>query len=164
MPFEEHSEVSVADINLTQEDADALLAMEKHKADDTAYEYPSLGGVIRVPLLSPDKRETFFLDITRSQIKLTKGTYQNRARGVAILARLDFGVRLIEIRTTKKSRARTCISTARATVIDGRCPLPAERIPDAGDSWLLLLEFMQFVNVTVPPEIRRGPFYVIRRN
>jgi len=24
----------VADINLTQEDADALLAMEKHKADD----------------------------------------------------------------------------------------------------------------------------------
>ena len=86
-----HSEGFVADINLTQEDADALLAMEKHKADDTAYEYPSLGGGIRVPLLSPDKRESFFLDITRSQIKLTKGTYQNRARSVAILARLDFG-------------------------------------------------------------------------
>jgi len=30
----------VADINLTQEDADALLAMEKHKVDDTPYEYP----------------------------------------------------------------------------------------------------------------------------
>lgn len=90
-PWLEQSEVSVADINLTQEDADALLAMEKHKTDDTAYEYPSLGGGIRVPLLSPDKRELFFLDITRSQIKLTKGTYQNRARGVAIMARLDFG-------------------------------------------------------------------------
>ncbi len=47
----------MADINLTQEDADALLAMEKHKADDAVYEYPSLGGGIRVPLLSPDKRE-----------------------------------------------------------------------------------------------------------
>lgn len=81
----------MADINLTQEDADALLAMEKHKADDAVYEYPSLGGGIRVSLLSPDKREAFFLDVTRSQIKLTKGTYQNRARGVAILARLDFG-------------------------------------------------------------------------
>lgn len=46
----------MADINLTQEDADALLAMEKHKADDAVYEYPSLGGGIRVPLLSPDKR------------------------------------------------------------------------------------------------------------
>jgi hypothetical protein len=74
------SEVTVADINLTQEDADALLAMEKHRADDAAYEYPSLGGGIRVPLLGPDKREAFFLDVTRSQIKLTKGTYQNRAR------------------------------------------------------------------------------------
>lgn len=72
----------MADIKLTQEDADALLAMEKHKADDAAYEYPSLGSGIRVPLLSPDKREPFFLDITRSQIKLTKGTYQNRARAV----------------------------------------------------------------------------------
>lgn len=38
----------MADINLTQEDADALLAMEKHKADDAVYEYPSLGGGIRV--------------------------------------------------------------------------------------------------------------------
>jgi hypothetical protein len=78
----------VADINLAQEEADALLAMEKRKADDAVYEYPSLGGGIRVPLLSPDKRESFFLDLTRSQIKLTKGTYQNRARGVVILARL----------------------------------------------------------------------------
>jgi hypothetical protein len=88
----------VADINLTQADADALLAMEKHRADDTAYEYPSLGGGLRIPLQSADKRELFTLDVTRSQIKLTKGTYQNRAR--------------------------TCICTARATVIDGhfRCP------------------------------------------
>jgi hypothetical protein len=37
-------------------------------------------------------------------------------------------------------------------------PLPAERFSDAGDPWLLLLEFMQFVNVTVPPDIRRGLF------
>jgi hypothetical protein len=37
--------------NLTQEDADALLAMEKHKVDDTPYEYPSLGGGVRIPLL-----------------------------------------------------------------------------------------------------------------
>ena len=28
-------------------------------------------------------------------------------------------------------------------------PLPAERFSDASDSWLLLLEFMQFVNITV---------------
>jgi hypothetical protein len=40
------AEVTVAAINLTQEDADALPAMEKHNADDAVYEYPSLGGGI----------------------------------------------------------------------------------------------------------------------
>lgn len=81
----------MADINLTQADADALLAMEKHRIDDTEHEYPSLGGSLRVPLQSLDKRESFTLDVTRSQIQLSKGTYQNRVRGVVILARLDFG-------------------------------------------------------------------------
>ena len=68
----------VADISLTQANADVLLAMEKHKVEDTPHEYPSLGGGVRIPLQSPDKRELFFLDITRSQVVLTKGTYQNR--------------------------------------------------------------------------------------
>ena len=44
--------VEVADINLTQADADVLLAMEKHKVDDTPYDYPSLGGGVRIPLQS----------------------------------------------------------------------------------------------------------------
>ena len=86
-----------------------------------------------MPLLSPDKRESFFLDITRSQIKLTKGTYQNRARSVAILARLDFGGRLIETRTTKKSRALTCIFTAKAMATDGPC-----RYPPSGSRTLVI--------------------------
>jgi hypothetical protein len=51
VPWLVESEATVADINLTQEDADALLTMEKHKADDTAYEYPSLGRGIRVQLI-----------------------------------------------------------------------------------------------------------------
>jgi hypothetical protein len=37
-------------------------------------------------------------------------------------------------------------------------PLPTERFSDAGDPWMLLLEVMQFVNVTVPADIRRGLF------
>ena len=37
-------------------------------------------------------------------------------------------------------------------------PLPHGFFRDAGDPWLLLLEFMQFVNITVPPNIRRGLF------
>lgn len=35
---------TVTDLGLTQADADALLAMEKHRLDDTVYDYPSLAG------------------------------------------------------------------------------------------------------------------------
>ena len=114
----------MADVNLTQEDADVLPAMEKHKTDDVVYDYPSLGGGIRVPLASPDKRESFFLDITRSQIALARG----RTRIVPGVSRFWLAsisaARLIEIRTMKKFRARTCTFTVKATAIAGRyrCP------------------------------------------
>jgi len=58
----------LTEINLTQSEADALLAMEKHRADATLYDYPILGGVIRVPLFSPDKRESFVLDVVREEL------------------------------------------------------------------------------------------------
>lgn len=148
----------MADINLTQTDADALLAMEKHRAEDTQYEYPSLGGGIRIPLQSPDKRESFFLDITRSQIVLTKGTYQNRARGVAILARLDFGG-APHRNPDDEEIACPHLHLYRQGYGDRwAISLPAGRFTDAGDPWLLLLEFMQFVNITVPPDVRKGLF------
>jgi hypothetical protein len=78
----------MAAINITQAEADALIAMEKHRADDKQYLFPIPGEQLAMPLMSFDKRETFMLDITRSQIKLTKVTYQNPARQV-ILLRLD---------------------------------------------------------------------------
>ena len=117
-------EVPVADINLTQEDADALLAMEKHKADDTTYEYPSLGGGIRVPLLSPDKRESSFSTSPGARSSSQKGRIRIGPGAWRFWLGSISAVRLIEIRTTKRSRALTCISTAKATAIDGRCRCP----------------------------------------
>jgi hypothetical protein len=148
----------VTDINLTQADAEALLSMEKHSADDSAYEYPSLGGQLRIPLQSPDKRELFVLDVTRSEIKLTKGTYQNRARGVVILARLDFGG-APHRNPDDGEIGGPHLHVYREGYGDRwAIPLPAGRFSDPDDPWLLLLEFMQFVNVTVPPDIRRDLF------
>lgn len=79
----------MADINLTQAEADSLIAMEKHRLDDTVVLFPGPGERISIPLTSQDKRENFMLDVTRSQIKLTKATYQNRARQAIVLMRLD---------------------------------------------------------------------------
>jgi hypothetical protein len=146
------------EIHLTQADADALLAMEKHRADDIAYDYPGLGGSLRVPLHSPDKRESFTLDVTRGQINIAKGTYQSRARSVVILARLDFGGAPhrnpddVEVRCPHLHLYREGFGDKWAV------PVPAESFPNLDDRWALLNDFMRFVNITVPPDIRRGLF------
>ncbi len=148
----------MAEISLTQTDADVLLAMEKHKVDDTPYEYPSLGGAIRVPLQSADGRESFFLDLTRSEIVLSKGTYQNRARSVVILARLDFGG-APHRNPDDQEIACPHLHMYREGYGDRwAIPLPPGRFSDVSNPWLLLLEFMQFVNITMPPDVQKGLF------
>ncbi len=79
----------MADISITQAEADKLMAMEKKAVDQQQWTFPGPGDRIFVPLTSIDKRENFLLDVTRSQIKLTKATFQNRARQAIVLYRLD---------------------------------------------------------------------------
>lgn len=76
-------------ILLTQQEADALLSLDKHFLGDSRFVFPDLGGALRIPLHSTDRREEFSLDITRGRILLEKNTFQTRARKAVILARLD---------------------------------------------------------------------------
>jgi hypothetical protein len=71
----------VADINITQAEADALIAMLKVRVSDETWNYPLSGGYFSIPLISKDKKESFWLDVRRGRIDLLKGTYQNRAPG-----------------------------------------------------------------------------------
>ena len=79
----------MADIDITQAEADALIEMEKRFVEEEDWTFPDAGERIALALTSLDKRENFILDVTRAQIKLTKATYQNRARQAIILMRLD---------------------------------------------------------------------------
>ena len=148
----------MTDLNLTQADADALLFMEKHRLDKTAYEYPALGGSVRIPLQSTDKREKFILDITRGQVNLAKGTYQNRARNVIVLARLDFAGAPhrnpddAEIPCPHLHLYREGYGDKWAYSV------PADRFPNTSDRWILLEDFMSYVNITLTPDISRGLF------
>jgi len=81
----------MAEINLTQAEADALIAMEKHRTSEQVWDYPALGGSLSIPLESANKRENFHLDVSRGRIVLEKGKYQTRTRQVVILIRLEFG-------------------------------------------------------------------------
>ena len=81
----------MAEINLTQAEADALISLEKHRIDDKVWDYPNPGTGVSIPLTSSGHKENFILDISRSQINLARGKYQNRGRKVVVLVRLDFG-------------------------------------------------------------------------
>lgn len=148
----------MADVNLTQAEADALTAMEKRRSDDTEWQYPDLGGYVTIPLVSMDRRESFLLDLRRSQIDLTKGTYQNRGRQIVVLARLDFGGAPHrnpdgdEIRSPHLHLYREGYGDKWAT------PLPGDLFPDPHDAWQTLQDFMRYCNIVEPPVIRRGLF------
>ena len=148
----------MAEIDITQAEADALIEMEKCRIDDKQWLFPVGGDRLSVPLTSKDKREGFFLDVTRSQIKLSKATYMNRARQVIILMRLD-------------------LDGPRHRNPDGEwiaCPhlhvyregygdkwaiaAPTERYLDCGNLFATFEAFMVHCNITDPPQIDKGLF------
>ena len=81
----------MADVNITQAEADILMRMEKHRQDDKIWKYPGITEEITIPLISENQKEHFLLDIRRGRIDLKNGKYQTRGRKVIILVRLDFG-------------------------------------------------------------------------
>lgn len=148
----------MADINLTQAEADTLIAMEKHRIDDTRWNYPGLGGSIIIPLISTDRRENFLLDISRSKIDLAKGTYQNRSRQVIVLVRLDFGGQ-----PHRNPDGQEISSPHLHLFREGygdkwAVPVPVDHFSNMSDLWQTLQDFMRFCNITEPPFIDRGLF------
>ena len=148
----------MADIELTQAEADDLIAMPKTRISDDAHEYPVGGQSVIIPLASQDKREQFLLDISRARIDLQKGKYQNRGRQVVILVRLDFGGSPhrnpdgAEIGCPHLHVYREGFGDKWAV------PAPTDKFPNTTDLWRTLADFMEFCNVIEPPVINRGLF------
>jgi hypothetical protein len=146
----------MADINLTQAEAIELINMEKHRLDDTAWDYPTLGGSITIPLIAANRKESFLLDISRSRINLAKGTYQNRGRKIVVLVRLDFGGPPhrnpddAEIPTPHLHIYREGYGDKWAF------PISSEEFSDIANLSQTLEDFMRYCNITERPSIRRG--------
>jgi len=148
----------MADINLTQAEADALIAMEKHRASEDRADFPMGGQSVVMQLYSADKREQFLLDLSRGRIDLLKVKMQNRGRQVVVLARLDLGgaphrnpddeeVPLPHLHVYREGYGDKWAM-----------PVPAELFRDTADVWATLEDFMRFCNITLPPYIDRGLF------
>jgi hypothetical protein len=146
------------EINLTQPEADALLAMEKHQLDDRPWLFPAVGGRICVPLISANRRERFNLDISRGRIDLARVKYQTRTREVVILARLDLGGAPHQ---NPDGHEIPCphLHLYRENYADKwAVPAPLSDFPRILDLWETLQDFMRFCRVTKPPDIQRGLF------
>jgi hypothetical protein len=144
-------------LQLTQQEADSLLAMEKYYNGDTNFTYPSIGGDIRITLYSKDKSEEFSFDIWRSHIELQKNKLQNRTRRAIILARIDLGgpphcnpdgeeIPYPHLHLYREDYADKWAIALPATFTN---PL---------DSWQTMQEFMNYCNIIKKPNISRELF------
>jgi hypothetical protein len=144
-------------LDLSQSEADALLAVEKRRVNDNLHPFTAMQGKVEIPLQSADGREQFLLDMSRGRINLLKGTYQNRGRQTVILARVDFGGAPhrnpdgVEMPCPHLHRYREGFGDKWAQ------PLPPE-FGSSDDLWNLLERFLEYCNVTEPPLFDRELF------
>ena len=147
----------MAELNITQAEADVLIALEKHRADDSEYVFPDQGNVT-IPLVSADKRELFALDIRNGRIDLCKATYQNRARHVLILVRLDLGERPHRNPDGESIRSPHLHIYREGFGDRWAFSLPNEVFTAPSDKWQSLQDFMRYCNITRSPKIQRSLF------
>lgn len=148
----------MAEINLTQAEADALIAMEKRRTNEDRNDFPMGGESMVLPLQSPDKREQFLLDLSRGRIDLVKVKMQNRGRQVVVLVRLDLGGAPHRNPDDEEIPAPHLHVYREGYADKWAMPVPADRFRATGDLWATLEDFMRFCNITQPPHIERGLF------
>jgi hypothetical protein len=148
----------MADLDLTQAEADALIAMEKHRVSQDRYSFPMAGESVAVPLQSPDKREQFVLDLSRGRIDLAKVKLQNRARQVVVLVRVDLAGAPHRNPDDEEIPCPHLHVYREGHGDKWAVALPPDRFRNPSDVWATYQDFLRFCNVTQPPEVDRGLF------
>lgn len=148
----------MTEINLTQAEADTLIAMEKQRVNGERHDFPMGGESLVLPLQSPDKREQFLLDLSRGRIDLLKVKMQNRGRQVVVLVRLDIGGSPHRNPDDEEIPVPHLHVYREGYGDKWAIPVPADRFRDTSNVWTTLEDFLQFCNITQPPHIDRGLF------
>lgn len=141
-------------IKLSQNEATALLTMEKRRLNDKVTSFPLHGQKIALPLQSFDGHEIFLLDISRGRDNEIRVKMQTRARKEIPLARLDIGGR------PHRNDDGTVILPPHLHLykegFHDRWAMspPSDRFTNLEDIPTTLREFMSFCNIVMPPIIR----------
>ena len=144
----------MSDFDITQEEADYLLAMEKRRVVETAIPFPLHGKQKVLHLQSLDLRESFLLDLSRGRRKELRVKLQTRARNEIRLVRLDLGGR------PHRNDDGTVVQPPHLHLykegFHDRWAMspPSDRFTNLEDILTTLREFMNFCNIVMPPIIR----------
>jgi hypothetical protein len=136
----------MADVILTQAEADALIAMEKHRVNEDRSDFPMGGESVVLPLQSADKREQFLVDLGRGRIFEEGQNAEPRAPGCRV----------------GEARSRWCAPSEPGRGGNPGSPssplprgfgdkwavaVPRDRFRKIADVWTTLEDFMRFCNI-----------------
>lgn len=142
----------MAEINLTQQEADKLISIDKLLSNVDKIELPLSGKRLSLSCFSFDKREEFLLDCFRGSIRLSKITNQMRARKVVPLIRLDIDS------SPHKNPDGTEVGPNHIHIYtENYADKYALEIPDSftnlSDMVQTLIDFMKYCNIKNTPQI-----------
>ncbi|MBT9151712.1 MAG: hypothetical protein DDT40_01908 [candidate division WS2 bacterium] len=156
---------------LTQSEADALIDLQKKRAEKEVYNFPLPGKILIIPITSMDERESFLIDINRGSIRLTKCTYQERYQRIIILARLDVDgpphsnpeVMNVPFSYLAPYNGQTIFCPHLHLYVEGfmdkwAVPAPSDKFPITEDIGVTLDDFFRYCNVIEPPLVQRSLF------
>lgn len=148
----------MAEMDLKQIEADALIEMENHRLNEDRHDFPMNGEKLTIQLQSADRREPFLLDISRGRIDLLRGKFQNRARQVVVLVRLDFAGAPHRNPDGEEIPCPHLHIYKEGYGDKWAYPISPDQFPRIDNLWDTLDDFMGFCNITIPPFIERGLF------
>jgi hypothetical protein len=141
--------------NISQQEAETLIAVEKHAIQQAVNDYPirlpERGGGISVKLESLDKKEEFYLDIGRGTINLAKIKNQTRARKSIVLVRLDIGGSPHRNPDDQEVSGDHIHLYREGYGDKWAYPVPLDKFPNINDFWLTIHDFLRYCNVTQAP-------------
>ena len=146
----------MADILLSQVEADRLFATEKFCESRNVITLPTRGQKDAITLQSKDKKEEFFLDLYRGNIALHKCMFQNRARHSVVLARLDL------IGGPHRNPDGKVIPTPHLHLyregFGAKCAIaiPGEHFRSNDDEWITFWDFIRYCNIQGLPEVQKA--------
>jgi hypothetical protein len=145
-------------VDLSQGEADELIAMPKECAENRVLQFPIPGERLVIPLVSTDRTEDFLLDVTRSRIDLVKITYQNRGRVVVVLLRLDLNGSPHRNPDGEQIQCPHLHVYREGYGDKWAFPVPQGRFMNLENMTETLSDFMNHCNVAVPPTVQAVMF------